>query len=84
MRQHRTDTEPHSDAARLDARQQNDIRKEEKKKSMKKDNGTFGIILGGLVALAAIIFIFSGGELGGKKTIDGDDDLPPIATADQN
>ena len=51
---------------------------------MKKDNGTFGIILGGLVALAAVIFIFSGGELGGKKTIDGDDDLPPIATADQN
>jgi hypothetical protein len=55
-----------------------------KKKIMKKDNGTFGIILGGLVALAAVIFIFSGGELGGKKTIDGDDDLPPIATADQN
>jgi hypothetical protein len=51
---------------------------------MKTDNGTFGLILGGLVALAAVIFIFSGGELGGKKTVEGDQDLPPIATADQN
>ena len=51
---------------------------------MQQDNGTFGIIVGGLVALAAVIFIFSGGELGGKKTIESDDDLPPIATADRN
>jgi hypothetical protein len=50
---------------------------------MKEDNGTFGIILGGLVALAAAIFIFGGGELGGKKTVLGDEDLPPIAMADQ-
>jgi len=49
---------------------------------MQQDNGTFGIIVGGLVALAAVIFIFSGGELGGKKTVASDDDLPPIATAD--
>ena len=51
---------------------------------MKQDNGTFGLIVGGLVALAAFIFIFSGGELGGKTVINGDQDLPPIATADQN
>jgi len=51
---------------------------------MQQDNGTFGIIVGGLVALAAVIFIFSGGELGGKKTIESDDDLPPIASADRN
>ena len=51
---------------------------------MKNENGTFGIIVGGLVALAAVIFIFSGGALGGKKTIEGDQDLPPIANADQN
>ncbi len=50
---------------------------------MKTENGTFGIIIGGIVALAAAIFIFSGGELGGKKTVAGDHDLPPIATADQ-
>ncbi len=51
---------------------------------MKTDNGTFGLIVGGIVALAAAIFIFSGGELGGKTIVDGDEDLPPIATADQN
>ena len=51
---------------------------------MDQDNGFFGLIVGGIVALAAAIFIFSGGDLGGKKTIEGDQDLPPIATADQN
>jgi hypothetical protein len=51
---------------------------------MKTENGTFGILIGGIVALAAAIFIFSGGELGGKKTVEGDQDLPPIASADQN
>ena len=50
---------------------------------MNKDNGFFGIIVGGIVALAAAIFIFSGGELGGKKTVAGDQDLPPIATTDR-
>jgi len=39
--------------------------------------GTFGIIVGGVVAVIAAIFILSGGELGGKKTIEGDQDLPP-------
>ena len=51
---------------------------------MNQDNGTFGLIVGGLVALAAVIFIFGGGEFGGKKTVEGDQDLPPIATPDQN
>ena len=51
---------------------------------LKQDNGTFGLIVGGLVALAAAFFIFGGGELGGKKTVEGDQDLPPIASADQN
>jgi predicted methyltransferase len=50
---------------------------------MNGNNGTFGMILGGLVAVAAVIFMFSGGELGGKKTVSGDQDLPPIATADR-
>ena len=47
---------------------------------MNKDNGLFGLIVGGIVALAAAIFIFSGGDLGGKKTVEGDQDLPPIAS----
>jgi hypothetical protein len=50
---------------------------------MKTENGMFGIIIGGIVALAAAIFIFTGGDLGGKKTIEGDQDLPPIANTDR-
>ncbi len=49
---------------------------------MNQDNGLFGLIVGGIVALAAMIFIISGGELGGKKTVEGDQDLPPIASTD--
>jgi len=46
---------------------------------MNKDsNGTFGIIIGGVVAVIAAIFILTGGELGGKKTVEGDQDLPPV------
>lgn len=47
----------------------------------KGNNGTFGIIIGGVVAVIAAIFILSGGELGGKTTVDGDQDLPPVATS---
>jgi len=50
---------------------------------MNKDFGTFGLVIGGIVALAAAIFIFTGGQLGGKKTVDSDEDLPPIATTDR-
>ncbi|MFZ1003219.1 MAG: hypothetical protein WAN68_14605 [Pseudolabrys sp.] len=51
---------------------------------MSKDsNGTFGIIIGGVVAVIAAIFILTGGELGGKKTVEGDQDLPPVATTDK-
>jgi hypothetical protein len=50
---------------------------------MNKDFATFSLVLGGIVALAAVFFIFTGGELGGKKTIDSDEDLPPIATTDR-
>ncbi|HXX09765.1 MAG TPA: hypothetical protein VEJ43_17050 [Pseudolabrys sp.] len=51
---------------------------------MNKDsNGTFGIIIGGVVAVIAAIFILTGGELGGKKTIEGDQDLPPITSTEK-
>jgi gas vesicle protein len=49
----------------------------------KDNNGIFGIIVGGVVAAIAAMFILSGGELGGKKTVEGDQDLPPIATVDK-
>jgi hypothetical protein len=50
---------------------------------MNRDKGAFGLIIGGIVAMAAVFFIFGGGELGGKKTVGGDQDLPPIATTDR-
>lgn len=48
---------------------------------MNQDRGIVGIVVGGLVALAAAFFILGGGDFGGKKTVAGDQDLPPIATA---
>ncbi len=39
-----------------------------------------GIILGGILVLCAAFFILTGGELGGKKTVQGDRDLPPVAS----
>ena len=51
---------------------------------MKNDgSGTFGIIVGGVVAAIAVIFILTGGELGGKKTVESDQDLPPVTTTDK-
>ncbi len=50
---------------------------------MKQKNHIVSIVVGGIVALVAAFFILTGGELGGKKTIESDKDLPPVATADQ-
>ena len=50
---------------------------------MKQQQGTLGIIAGALFAFVVFTFIFSGGTLGGKKTVDGDEDLPPVATGAQ-
>lgn len=50
---------------------------------MNNQQGTFGIVLGALFAVVAIAFVLSGGSLGGKKTIDGDEDLPPVAMGAQ-
>jgi hypothetical protein len=47
---------------------------------MKNDSGMFGLVVGCVVALVAFAFIFSGGEFGGKKVIEGDQDLPPVET----
>jgi hypothetical protein len=42
--------------------------------------GGIGIAFGAFIALAALFFIVTGGSLGGKKTIEGDQDLPPVAS----
>ena len=49
---------------------------------MADNNGTnlFGLLLAGVVVLAAGLFIFSGGQLGGKKQVLGDADLPPVTS----
>jgi hypothetical protein len=44
------------------------------------ENGTLGVILAGVAVAAAALFILTGGELGGKKTVEGDADLPPVAS----
>jgi hypothetical protein len=43
-------------------------------------NGNLGAILGALIAVALAIFLLNGGEHFGKKTVNGDADLPPVET----
>ena len=45
-----------------------------------RPHGAVGLILGGVFAIAAAMFILTGGQLGGKKQVNGDADLPPIAS----
>ena len=45
--------------------------------------GTMGLMLGGLLAIAAMVFIVSGGQFGGVKEIRSDADLPPIASPEK-
>jgi hypothetical protein len=42
--------------------------------------GSLGIMLGAIVAMAAMLFLIGGGEYFGKKTVESDKDLPPVAT----
>jgi hypothetical protein len=42
--------------------------------------GFLGAVLGGIIALAALVFIVTGGELGGTKKVESDADLPPVAS----
>jgi hypothetical protein len=43
-------------------------------------SGKFGVILGALIALVVIILLLNGGEHVGKKTVNSDADMPPVAT----
>jgi hypothetical protein len=44
----------------------------------------FALMLGALVALVVVVFIATGGTLGGKVTVQGDRDLPPVTTTGSN
>jgi hypothetical protein len=56
------------------------MRKREHTMADNRTNGRFGLVLGGVVVLAAAVFILTGGELGGKKEVKSDADLPPVTT----
>ena len=47
---------------------------------MRASNGRFGAILGAVIAVAVILFLLNGGEHIGKKSVNSDADLPPVAT----
>ena len=42
--------------------------------------GKLGVIIGALIAVALVVFLLTGGEHVGKKTVNSDADLPPVAT----
>jgi hypothetical protein len=42
-------------------------------------HGKLGALLGAVIAVAVAVFLLGGGEHLGKKTVNGDDDLPPVA-----
>ena len=41
--------------------------------------GAAGLLLG-VCAVAAALFLLTGGEFGGNKKVRGDQDLPPVAS----
>jgi hypothetical protein len=47
---------------------------------MAEKDGYLGTLLGALVVIAAAAFVFSGGQLGGVKKVESDQDLPPVAS----
>ncbi len=51
----------------------------------RKDNrdgslGGLGLLLGGIVVAAFLIFLTTGGELGGTKKVESDADLPLVSS----
>jgi len=42
--------------------------------------GSTGLVLGAAFAAVVAIFILTGGQLGGVKPVNGDADMPPIAS----
>jgi len=44
-----------------------------------RSTGSLGAILGVVIAIAVAVFLLNGGEHLGKKTVKGDEDLPPVA-----
>ncbi|MBN8959093.1 MAG: hypothetical protein J0H17_21435 [Rhizobiales bacterium] len=46
----------------------------------KESIGGLSLLLGGIVLIAFIIFLSTGGELGGTKKVESDADLPQVTS----
>jgi hypothetical protein len=46
----------------------------------KTSTGFLGAVLGGIVVVMAMVFLITGGDLGGTKKVESDADLPPVAS----
>ena len=46
-------------------------------------NGKLGALIGAVIAIAFAFFLLNGGEHVGKKTVNSDNDLPPVAQGQQ-
>ena len=44
--------------------------------------GSFGFLLGGILAIALALFLFVGGEMG-KKNVKGDQDMAPVSSPEK-
>jgi hypothetical protein len=51
-----------------------------KNSSQNNSMGGFSLLLGGIVLVAFIIFVATGGELGGTKKVESDADLPQVTS----
>jgi hypothetical protein len=45
--------------------------------------GSFGIILAAVVIVSAMAFLLTGGDLGGRKKVEKDADLPKVTSPEK-
>jgi hypothetical protein len=53
---------------------------------MDDNRGSMGwltLVVAGIVAIGALVFILTGGDWGGKTKVEGDADLPPVITSNK-
>ena len=55
-------------------------RPQEPSRSKEPSRGSIGLLLGGVVVAAAMVFMLTGGQLGGVKGVNSDADLPAVAS----
>ena len=48
--------------------------------SQEPSRGNMGLLLGGVLVVAAVVFMLTGGQLGGVKGVNSDADLPAVAS----